>query len=187
GGLTNVTVSHNHFFWGHGMSIGSETNGGVSGIRVFDLSLDGPDNGIRIKSNGSRGGLVHDVIYDDVCVRDSPNPITLDTGYAAAGTVEGNSPPTMRDITLRNVRVSGGGKISFNGYAKDYRVGVKLDDVLLTDSAAYSYAIHHADLVFGPGPVNLKPAGEVDSTLHGKSDNGKPQSCADKFVPFPNN
>jgi polygalacturonase len=185
GGLTNVTISHNHFYWGHGMSIGSETNGGVSRIRVSDLSLDGPDNGIRIKSNGSRGGLVHDVVYDDVCVRDSPNPITLDTGYTAAGTVEGNSPPTMRDITLRNVRVSGGGKISFNGYAKDYRVGVNLDDVLLTDSAAYAYAIHHADLVFGPGAVNLKPEGGVDSTLQGKPGNGKPQSCADKFVPFP--
>jgi hypothetical protein len=63
---------------------------------------------------------------------------------------------------------------------------VKLDDVLLTDSGTYTYAIHHADLVFGPGPVNLKPAGEVDSTLQGKSGNGKPQSCADKFVPFPN-
>ena len=57
GGATNMTVSHDHFYWGHGMSIGSETNGGVSKIRVFDLSLDGPDNGIRIKSNGSRGGL----------------------------------------------------------------------------------------------------------------------------------
>jgi polygalacturonase len=185
GGLTNMTVSHNHFYWGHGMSIGSETNGGVSKIRVFDLSLDGPDNGIRIKSNGSRGGLVHDVLYEDVCVRDSPNPITFDTGYTAAGTVEGNSPPTMRDITLRNVRVSGGGKISFNGYAKEYRVGVTLDNVLLTDSAAYTYSIHHADLVFGPGPVNLKPVGGVDSTLEGKPGSGKPESCADKFVPFP--
>ncbi len=60
-----MSVIHNHFYWGHGMSIGSETNGGVSKIRVSDLSLDGPDNGIRIKSNGSRGGLVHDVVYDD--------------------------------------------------------------------------------------------------------------------------
>jgi polygalacturonase len=185
GGLTNMTVSHNHFYWGHGMSIGSETNGGVSKIRVFDLSLDGPDNGIRIKSNGSRGGLVHDVLYEDVCVRDSPNPITLDTGYTAAGTVEGNSPPTMRDITLRNVRVSGGGKISFNGYAKEYRIGAILDNVLLTDSAAYTYSIHHADLVFGPGPVNLKPVGGVDSTLQGKPGGGRPESCAEKFVPFP--
>jgi polygalacturonase len=185
GGITNMTVSHNHFYWGHGMSIGSETNGGVSKIRVFDLSLDGPDNGIRIKSNGSRGGLVHDVVYEDVCVRDSPNPITLDTGYTAAGTLEGNSPPTMRDITLRKVRVSGGGKISFNGYAKEYRVGANLDDVLLTDSGAYTYAIHHADLVFGPGPVNLKPVGGVDSTLQGTPGKGEAAPCADKFVPFP--
>jgi polygalacturonase len=185
GGLTNMTVSHNHFYWGHGMSIGSETNGGVSKIRVNDLSLDGPDNGIRIKSNGSRGGLVHDVVYDDVCVRDSPNPITLDTGYTAAGTVEGNSPPTMRDITLHNVRVSGGGKISFNGYAKEYRVGVTLDDVLLTDSATYSYSIHHADVALGPGAANLKIVGGVDSTLQGTPGKGTAASCSDKFVPFP--
>jgi polygalacturonase len=185
GGVTNMTVGHNHFYWGHGMSIGSETNGGVSKIRLFDLSLDGPDNGIRIKSNGSRGGLVHDVIYDDVCVRDSPNPITLDTGYTAAGTLEGNSPPSMRDIRLHQVRVSGGGKISFNGYAKDYRVGVTLDDVLLTDSAAYTYSIHHADVVLGPGPANLKLEGGVDSTLKGTPGNGAAASCTDKFVPFP--
>ncbi len=105
GGATNMTISHDHFYRGHGMSIGSETNGGVSKIRVFDLSLDGPDNGIRIKSNGSRGGLTQDVVYDDVCIRNSPNPITLDTAYTAAGTLRGNSPPAMRDITLRNVRV----------------------------------------------------------------------------------
>jgi polygalacturonase len=185
GGVTNMTVSHNHFYWGHGMSIGSETNGGVSKIRVFDLSLDGPDNGIRIKSNGSRGGLVHDVVYDDVCVRDSPNPITLDTGYTAAGTLEGNSPPSMRDIRLHQVRVSGGGKISFNGYAKEYRVGVNLDDVLLTDSAAYTYSIHHADVVLGPGPANLKLEGGVDSTLQGIPGKGVAAPCADKFVPFP--
>ena len=187
GGITNMTVSHNHFYWGHGMSIGSETNGGVSKIRVLDLSLDGPDNGIRIKSNGSRGGLVHDVVYDDVCVRDSPNPITLDTGYTAAGTVEGNSPPTMRDITLHNVRASGGGKISFNGYANEYRIGATLDNVLLTDSASYTYAIRHADLVLGPGPVNLSLEDGVDSTVQGKPGKGAATPCADKFVPFPNN
>ena len=185
GGVTDMTVSHNHFYWGHGMSIGSETNGGVSKIRVFDLSLDGPDNGIRIKSNGSRGGLVHDVVYDDVCVRDSPNPITFDTGYTAAGTVEGNSPPTMRDITLHNVRVSGSGKISFNGYAKDYRIAATLDNVLLTDAQKYTYSLHHADLVLGPGPVNLRLEGGVDSTVQGAPGRGAAVSCKEKFVPFP--
>jgi polygalacturonase len=185
GGVTNMTVSHNHFYWGHGMSIGSETDGGVSAIRVFDLSLDGPDNGIRIKSNGSRGGLTHDVIYDDVCIRDSPNPITLDTGYTAAGTLKGNSPPTMRDITLHDVRVSGGGKISFNGYAHDYRVGAILDGVLRADAASYTYSLNHADIHLGPGPTNLQLPGGEDSTLQGTPSSGIPTSCAEKFVPFP--
>jgi polygalacturonase len=185
GGATNMTISHNHFYWGHGMSIGSETNGGVSKIRVFDLSLDGPDNGIRIKSNGSRGGLTEDVVYDDVCIRNSPNPITLDTAYSAAGTLQGNSPPTMRDITLHDVRVSGGGKITFNGYAHDYRIAATLNGVQITDDAKYSYVMDHADVTLGPEPTNLQvPVGE-DSTVKGTPAEGNPASCADKFVAFP--
>jgi polygalacturonase len=185
GGVTDMTVSHSHFYWGHGMSIGSETDGGVSRIRVFDLSLDGPDSGIRIKSNGSRGGLTQDVVYDDVCVRNSPNPITLDTAYSAAGTLKGNYPPTMRDITLRNVRVSGGGKITFNGYASDYRVAVRLDGVQLAGDGKYTYELNHADLTLGPGATNLELPAGTDSTLQGSPSKGAPASCADKFVPFP--
>ncbi len=185
GGATNITISHDHFYWGHGMSIGSETNGGVSKIRVFDLSLDGPDNGIRIKSNGSRGGLTEDVVYDDVCIRNSPNPITLDTAYSAAGTLEGNSPPTMSGITLHNVRVSGGGKITFNGYDHTHRIAAALDGVQIVDQASYTYEVNHADLTLGPGATNLElPAGE-DSTIKGTPAEGNPASCADKFVPFP--
>ena len=190
GGATNMTISHNHFYWGHGMSIGSETDGGVSQIRVFDLSLDGPDNAIRIKSNGSRGGLTQDVLYDDVCIRNSPNPITLDTAYSANGPLKGNSPPTMRDITLRNVRVSGGGKISFNGYDQQHRIAATLDAVQLTDQTAYTYSLNHADLKLGPNPVNLQfPVGD-DSTIQtipsqGKPASGVPASCAGKFVDFP--
>jgi polygalacturonase len=180
-----MTISHDHFYWGHGMSIGSETNGGVSKIRVFDLSLDGPDNGIRIKSNGSRGGLTQDVVYDDVCIRNSPNPITLDTAYSANGPLQGDSPPTMRDITLHNVRVSGGGKITFNAYDHAHRIAATLDGVQLTDDAKYTYEVNHADLTLGPEPTNLDlPAGD-DSTISGKPAEGNPPSCAEKFVPFP--
>ena len=190
GGATNMTISHDHFYWGHGMSIGSETNGGVSKIRVFDLSLDGPDNGIRIKSNGSRGGLTEDVVYDDVCIRNSPNPITLDTAYSAAGILRGNLPPTMRDITLHNVRISGDGKFTFNGYDQTHRIAATLSGVQVTDEAKYAYEVNHADLTLGPDPTNLDlPSGpdlvKEDSTISGKPAEGNPASCADKFVPFP--
>jgi polygalacturonase len=187
GGVTNMSVIHNHFYWGHGMSIGSETNGGVSAIRVTDLSLDGPDSGIRIKSMGTRGGLVHDVTYDDVCIRNSPRPIDITAAYAANGSVKGNSPPTFRDITLNNVRISGGGKILFDGYDQDHRAAVRLDNVFLTDqdTQQYTYTINDSDETIGPGPSNLQIPTGTDSTLTGKPSEGKPTACEEKFVPFP--
>ena len=195
GPTTDVSVLDNHFYSGHGMSIGSETNGGVSRVLVRGLSLDGPDNGIRIKSNGSRGGLTQDVVYDDVCIRNSPNTITLDTTYSAAGTLQGDSLPTMRGITLHNVRVSGGGKITFNGYDHTHRIAATLDGVQIVDQSSYTYELNHADLTLGPEPTNLQlPAGpdsttpgsiSSDSTIKGTPAEGNPASCADKFVPFP--
>ena len=189
GGVTNMTVSHNHFYWGHGMSIGSETNGGVSKIRVTDLTLDGPDSGIRIKSMGTRGGLVQDVVYDDVCIRNSPRPIDITAAYAANGPVKGPSPPTFRNITLHNVSVSGGGKILFDGYDHEHRAQVTLDGVYLTDAAhpakPYTYQFDNADLTYGPGGSNIElPKGE-DATVTGKPSNDKATSCDGRFVPFP--
>jgi polygalacturonase len=189
GGVTNMTVSHNHFYWGHGMSIGSETNGGVSALRVFDLSLDGPDSGIRIKSMGTRGGLVHDIVYDDICIRNSGRPIDITAAYAANGPVQGNSPPTFRDITLRNVRVSGGGKILFDGYDHEHRAQITLDGVFLTDAGnpatPYAYTFDHADVTYGHGGSNLQIPSGTDATLTGRPSAGKTASCAEKFVPFP--
>jgi len=189
GGITNMTVSHDHFYWGHGMSIGSETNGGVSALRVTDLSLDGPDSGIRIKSMGTRGGLVHDAIYEDICIRDSPRPIDITMAYSANGPVKGPSPPTFRDITLRNVRVSGGGKVLFDGYDHDHRAQINLDGVVVSDIAAplvpYTYTFDYADITYGAGGSNVQLPAGTDVTVTGKPSEGKPASCAEKLVPFP--
>ena len=91
GPSSNITISHNHFYRGHGVSIGSETDGGAHAIRVFDLSIDGADNGLRIKSNASRGGLVHDIEYRDVCIRNTKNVIEMDTHYTASAQTTGQS------------------------------------------------------------------------------------------------
>ena len=189
GGITNMTVSHDHFYWGHGMSIGSETNGGVSALRVTDLSLDGPDSGIRIKSMGTRGGLVHDAIYEDICIRDSPRPIDITMAYSANGPVKGPSPPTFRDITLRNVRVSGGGKVLFDGYDHDHRAQINLDGVVVSDIAAplvpYTYTFDYADITYAAGGSDIQLPAGTDVTVTGKPSEGKPASCAEKLVPFP--
>jgi polygalacturonase len=184
GPTTNVSIVHNHFYWGHGVSIGSETNGGVSAVRVTDLTLDGPDNGIRIKSNASRGGLVEDVVYEDVCVRDSKNPIFFDTTYTFPGKGVGMI-PVYRDITLRDVRISGGGRIQLNGFDATHRIGVTLEGVVALDAVkGYKAAAIHTDLTLGPGAMNFVFTGD-DSTVTGKAGSGAAAGCVGKFVGFP--
>ena len=106
GPTAHMTIEDNHFYTGHGMSIGSETDGGASAIRVKNLSIDGADNGIRIKSNSSRGGPVRDVVYDDVCIKDTKNPILMDSNYSFMGEAR-DKLPSFEGIVLRNVRVLG--------------------------------------------------------------------------------
>jgi polygalacturonase len=191
GGVTNMTVSHNHFYWGHGMSIGSQTEGGVSKIRVSDLTLDGTDSGIRIKSAGDRGGLVRDINYDNICIRNSQRPIDITAAYSDNNATKGNSAPVFREITLREVSISGGGELLFDGYDHDHRTQVTLNGVYLTDAEhpnkPYTYSFGHSDVAIAAGGSNISlPAGE-DTTLTGKpsKDTGGLPSCADRFVPFP--
>lgn len=180
---THMTIAHNHFYSGHGMSIGSETDGGASAIRVTDLSIDGADNGIRIKSNSSRGGLVHDVVYDDVCIRDAKNPILMDSNYSYYGE-ERDRLPQFTDIILRKVRIMGPGKITLDGYDSAHRLGMQFDDVTLSEPAGVKISGKYADLSFGPGPVNFRLSGD-DVKISGDSGKGVPNACVDKFVPFP--
>lgn len=183
GPSSHITVAHNHFYTGHGISIGSETNGGASAIRVTDLSIDGADNGIRIKSNSSRGGLVGDVVYEDVCIRDTKNPIMMDSNYSYYGKNR-DKLPTFTDIILRNVRVLSPGKITLDGYDATHRLGMTFDGVWLDDPASVKMAAHHADLTFASGAANFLPAGE-DVQVFGKPGTGKPSACEDKFVAMP--
>jgi polygalacturonase len=185
GPVKNMTVAHNHFYWGHGMSIGSETQAGVSALRVTDLSLDGTDAGVRIKSQQAYGGLVDDAVYDDLCIRNSRSPIQLDTNYQANPKPGSGHIPVYEGIVLRDVRISGGGKIQLLGFDETHRIGIQLDGVVVTDPAAkYSYVANHADITLGPGPVNFQLRG-TDSTERGKAGKGTLAPCTDKFVPFP--
>jgi len=158
---SHMTIAHNHFYAGHGMSIGSETNGGADSIRVTGLSIDGADNGLRIKSNSSKGGLVQDVVYRDVCIRNTKNPILMDSDYEHFGK-GGNLVPAFTGIELHDVWVEGGGKVTLQGFDETHRLGMTFDNVHFADATIVA---EHADLKFG--------------------ENGAPNACKDKFVPMP--
>jgi len=181
GKCSHMTVSHNHFYAGHGMSIGSETNGGADTIRVTDLSIDGADNGIRVKSNSGRGGKVTDVVYDDVCIRNTKNPIYMDSDYAHFGK-QGNRLPWFTGIVLKNIRIAGGGKITLQGFDEQRVLGMTFDNVWFDAPGEVKVLAEHAKLDFVS--TNLKVSGE-NVTITGANAAAKPNACTEKFVPMP--
>lgn len=170
GPSSHITVTQDHFYTGHGMSIGSETNGGVSAVRVSHLLIENADNGIRIKSNSSRGGLVHDVVYSNICIRNTKNPILITPRYSFYGSAR-NKIPIYGNITLRHVCISGPGRITLLGYDRTHPLEIKLDGLLLSSPQEVTFSAAHARLLLGPGPVNFHPQGNDVSVM------GRPQKA----------
>jgi polygalacturonase len=184
---SHMSIVHNHFYAGHGVSIGSETDGGASDILVSDLSIDGADNGLHIKSNSSRGGLVKDVTYEDVCIRDTARPVLMETGYSDPNTKPAPGAekiPVYRDIAIRNVRVQGGGRVTLEGMDEAHRLGIQFDNLVFDDPDRIRISAAHADVKAGPGPLNLTISGP-DVAVTGDTAPGVKNACTGKFVEFP--
>ena len=179
--IDNIIVAHNHFGKGHGMSIGSETYGGVKNVKVCDLSLDGTGNGLRIKSDVSRGGLVQDISYTDVCMRAVKDPFVFDPFYSTA---TGTQIPVFQNITLKNVHVLGGGASTFRGYDATRPLSISLDNVVLDDPGSATFKTQDAKLSFGPGPVSFTPAGTDVTVTKQFSGMPAPLDCSNAWVTF---
>jgi polygalacturonase len=183
GAVSNMSVLHNHFYSGHGMSIGSGTFGGVDHLLVDDLTIDGAENGLRIKSDPSRGGLVHQVLYRNVCIRNVPNPLVFTPHYT---NFTGDRLPIYQDITLENVHVLTPGAYTFYGLDADHKLQIKLDNVFSDDQKDSLFYDKDADITVGPQLGDLEPKGDdVAITQAPGSKSGQPLSCDARFVPFP--
>jgi len=114
GPCKNILVSDCIFLHGHGMSIGSFTESGVRDVMVENCVFNGTENGIRLKSERGRGGLVENLTYRNITMKnvgvainilsyyphppkfshpDAPQPVTATT-------------PVWRDITVRNLHAT---------------------------------------------------------------------------------
>jgi polygalacturonase len=187
-GVTNLTIAHNHFEAGHGMSIGSEFTGGVSDINVYDLSIDGSlggyANGIRIKSDSSRGGLVNNVTYSDVCVRDLQTPILLTPMYSTA---TGNDIPQYTNIKIQNFHALAGPTdqlVTLDGYSASVLNSVTLDNVIVDGITAKEVTAEYTKVTLGPGNVNFTPSGTGVTVTNSISGTSTPNACTGKWVTF---
>jgi polygalacturonase len=120
GGTSGVLLTNNTYGTGHGISIGSYTDsGGVSNITVINCTMNGAVNGIRIKSDNDRGGLVQNISYYNVSMTNVDFPVQIYAYYEEVGTpssispyyastqavasVSGGLTPAFRNITFSNI------------------------------------------------------------------------------------
>jgi polygalacturonase len=210
--VSDLIIAHNHFGTGHGMSIGSETYGkdatrdgvparGVENVTIYDLTIDADSrpvgyqatasdfNGIRVKSDESRGGHVNNISYRDICMRDMTNAILISTAYNPlfAGVLY----PDFKSLefhNLRHVTCMGAQRpvVTIEGFNAARPVGpVTLDNVIIDNMGPLDVAAEFANITLGPGNVNFKPVGPWVSVTDTRTEGSTPRACVFPKLPTP--
>jgi polygalacturonase len=193
-GVTHMSVIDNHFYSGHGMSIGSETNTGVSDLLVDGLTVDHTTSGIRIKSNAARGGPVKNLTYRNICMRDVGVPIAISPyyngqtieGFVDPG-VKGDRIPDYKKITIENVTDESTGDVLIAGYDEAHRTQVDLINLTIKGITLDKMHLKLADIGNGGTNLPLEKAAEGNSVKVTRLDAAAPakaMSCEGKFVPY---
>jgi polygalacturonase len=211
--VKDLIIAHNHFGTGHGLSIGSETYGqiindlgeterGTQNVLAYDITIDADSrsvgydatdadfNGIRIKSDISRGGLVDNIVYRDICMRDQNNPLLISTAYNPL--FAGELYPEFSRVSLENIRhvTCMNTKplvVNIEGHSAVRRTGpVTLDNVVIDNIGPLNVYAEYADITLGPGGANFTPAGvDVNLTDNSAAERPPPKRCVFPKLPAP--
>ena len=193
-----IVIAHNHIYWGHGISVGSETNAGVTNVEVYDNSFTKSEEGLRIKSDYARGGEVSNVHYKNICISDATNAL-LFTPYYSTKALPAAGPlfPNFHDITLENVRIMGASAVKLQGFQANtggytnpqYPLVMALTNVVA--DLPGSIAVTSSDAKLTLKGVNLPLTATADNrnTMVGVPtqavDASKVVDCSRAFVDFP--
>jgi polygalacturonase len=193
GKLSNLTIAHNLFGAGHGMSIGSETGpGGIDGVNVYDLAIDGDyfpsasavnANAIRIKSYNGAGGPVDHVTYKNICARNLHNAILITPNYTQ-GTVTGGGAPEFGSVSITDFHLLRGSGtqtpvIAITGTTGSLMTSVTLNNVVV-DGLTTRIAATAATVTVGPGGASPGVQAATDGSP-------SPIDCSTRFPTFPTN
>ncbi|HZU54719.1 MAG TPA: glycosyl hydrolase family 28 protein [Actinocrinis sp.] len=181
GAASHITVS-NTSFWGiHGLSVGSQTNGGVQDVTFAGNYIHGgtdihgntasSNNGVRVKSDTSFGGTVSGVSFVNTCETGVEHLILIDPQYLSGN---GSTVPNFADITIDGLKAvnSSSGKSTLNGYSAAYPLGLTLENVQLD---ATKVAAQYANIrIYN---ANIAPTG-TGVTVTSFTGSGSVPSCA---------
>ncbi|HTQ05273.1 MAG TPA: glycosyl hydrolase family 28 protein [Polyangiaceae bacterium] len=149
---SNIYVAYSNFGVGHGCSIGSITEKGVSDVTVDHVTFDGTTSGIRLKSARDRGGLVERLSYTNLSMTNVENPVYITSYYPTlptdpkADTAQAvtDTTPEWQDIVLSHVTATGSTNAGILWGLPEAKIqNLTFDDVQL--SAKTGMQIVHAE------------------------------------------
>ena len=104
----NVTISNCTVHRAHGaVTIGSETSGGVRNLVASNITCQGTQMGLRIKSRRGRGGMLEDLRFSNWTMEDVGTGIDITSYYLMEGEVKsGEEPLSKRTPVFRNLAIA---------------------------------------------------------------------------------
>jgi polygalacturonase len=181
GAASDITISDNSFWGIHGMSVGSQTNGGVSNVTFSGNYIHGgtdihgdtasSNNGVRVKSDSSFGGVVDGVSFIDTCETGVKHLILLDPQYLSGN---GSSIPSFDAVIINGLKSvnSSDGQSTLEGYDSAHMLGLTLENVDL--DATKVTADYAAIKLYN---ANIAPSG-TDVTVTDFTGSGSVPSCS---------
>jgi len=113
--IANCTVHHAH----GAVTLGSEISGGIRNLVADNITCDGTQIGVRIKSRRGRGGFVDNVRFNNWTMRNVGQAISVTSYYLMEGETRTPAQPVSEKTPVfRNIAISGmsidGARVAIN-------------------------------------------------------------------------
>ncbi|MBV9449847.1 MAG: hypothetical protein JO345_28540 [Streptosporangiaceae bacterium] len=186
GAASNMTIENSHFYGTHGISIGSETQHGITNILVQNDTVSGTDtsgnvsgdnNGVRIKTDSSVGGKVSDVTYENICDTGVKHNLEFNPFYSSGN---GSTTPDFTGIVVdgfKSVSSASSAQSVLEGFNTSNPLGLTLENVSLDQTGSTAEFAN-----IGVFNTNFTPSG-TDVTVTSISGSGSVPSCT--FPAYP--
>jgi len=162
--ITNCTVHHAH----GAVVLGSETSGGIRNVVASNITCNGTQMGVRIKSRRGRGGTVEDSRFDNWTMEDVGQAINVTNYYEMSGEIKRSAEPVsertpvfrniaMSNMTITRARVA----IDIEGLPEMPVDGLRISDVIASAKIGMkafntlAMELHNVQINADEGPVFL--------------------------------
>lgn len=141
---TDIHVWDCVFLHGHGMSIGSETAGGVQNVLAEHIQFTNTDNGVRVKSNRDRGADIGHLTFRDLTMEDVGTAVLITEYYPHIPEHDTAQPvtrltPQFHDIQIENLTATAAKQTGIiAGLPESPITTIKLDNVHISGQKSFT-------------------------------------------------